>query len=101
MLPPAAVAASRPRSSGPRPTSQAAPVCALPRSLPSRTRGSPAVSSNGWQRGTKRSRDLLIATLTTVGLTHDPAERRHGEYGTPGWALRTGQPAAISGLIEP
>jgi D-alanyl-D-alanine dipeptidase len=49
----------------------------------------------------RRNRDLLVATLTAAGLTNYPAEWWHWEYGTPGWALRAGQPAALYGLIEP
>jgi D-alanyl-D-alanine dipeptidase len=49
----------------------------------------------------QRNRELLVAAITDVGLTNYPAEWWHWEYGTPGWALRAGQPAALYGLIEP
>jgi D-alanyl-D-alanine dipeptidase len=64
-------------------------------------RRSAATGVHGLTPTAKRNRELLIATLTAVGLTNYPSEWWHWEYGTPGWALRTGQPAALYGLIEP
>lgn len=68
---------------------------------PQAGREAAATDARGLSPIARRNRELLIATLTAVGFTNYPAEWWHWEYGTPGWALRSGQPAAIYGLIEP
>jgi D-alanyl-D-alanine dipeptidase len=69
--------------------------------FPAISRRSAATDVRGLTPTARANRDLLIATLTAVGFTNYPAEWWHWEYGTPGWALRTRQPVAIYGLIEP
>lgn len=69
--------------------------------FPPTSRRSAATDIRGLTPAARANRDLLIATLTAVGFSGYPAEWWHWEYGAPGWALRTGQPAAIYGLIEP
>jgi D-alanyl-D-alanine dipeptidase len=68
---------------------------------PPASRQSAAASIRGLTPTARRNRDLLINTLSAVGFTNYPAEWWHWEYGTVGWALRTGQPVAIYGRIEP
>jgi zinc D-Ala-D-Ala dipeptidase len=60
-----------------------------------------ATDARGLSPTARANRELLVATLAEVGFTNYPAEWWHWEYGTPGWALRAGQPAALYGLIEP
>jgi zinc D-Ala-D-Ala dipeptidase len=69
--------------------------------FPPTSRRSAATDLRGLSPTARANRDLLVATLTGVGFSKYPSEWWHWEYGTPGWALRTGQPAAIYGLIEP
>ncbi len=64
-------------------------------------RRSARTDARGLTPTARRNRDLLLATLTAVGFTNYPAEWWHWEYGTPGWALRFGEPAALYGRIEP
>jgi zinc D-Ala-D-Ala dipeptidase len=60
-----------------------------------------ATDAPGLSPSARANRELLVATLAGVGFTNYPAEWWHWEYGTPGWALRAGQPVALYGLIEP
>jgi zinc D-Ala-D-Ala dipeptidase len=69
--------------------------------FPPTSRRSAATGVRGLSPTARANRDLLVATLAGVGFSTYPSEWWHWEYGTPGWALRTGQPAAIYGLIEP
>jgi zinc D-Ala-D-Ala dipeptidase len=69
--------------------------------FPAVSRLSAATDVRGLSPTARANRHLLVATLTSVGFTNYPAEWWHWEYGTPGWALRSGQPAALYGLIEP
>ncbi len=69
--------------------------------FPPLNRRSAATSVRGLSPTARANRHLLIVALTAVGFTNYPAEWWHWEYGTPGWALRAGQPAALYGLIEP
>jgi D-alanyl-D-alanine dipeptidase len=69
--------------------------------FPAISRRSAAADVRGLTLTARANRDLLAATLTAVGFSKYPSEWWHWEYGTPGWALRTSQPAAIYGLIEP
>lgn len=64
-------------------------------------RRSNATDVRGLSPTARANRELLIGILTAVGFTNYPAEWWHWEYGTPGWALRAGKPAARYGLIEP
>jgi D-alanyl-D-alanine dipeptidase len=64
-------------------------------------RHSNATDARGLSPTARCNRDMLVATLSAVGFTNYPAEWWHWEYGTPGWALRAGQPFAFYGLIEP
>jgi D-alanyl-D-alanine dipeptidase len=66
---------------------------------PPTSRQSAAVTTRGLTSTACANRKLLVATLTTVGFSSYPSEWWHWEYGTPGWALRTGHEAAIYGLI--
>jgi D-alanyl-D-alanine dipeptidase len=66
---------------------------------PPASRQSAAVTTPGLNPTARANRDLLLATLTAAGFSSYPAEWWHWEYGTPGWALRTGHEAAIYGLI--
>jgi D-alanyl-D-alanine dipeptidase len=68
---------------------------------PATSRASAATTVRGLSSTARANRRLLVETLTAAGFTNYPSEWWHWEYGTPGWALRSGQPAAIYGLIEP
>ncbi len=47
----------------------------------------------------RKNRDLLIAVLTSAGLTNFAGEWWHWSYGEPGWALRGGHEAALYGAV--
>jgi len=81
-------------------TAQGKPLDVTSPFAPTDRRGA-AADVPGLTSEARRNRHLLIATLTAAGFTSYPAEWWHWEYGTPGWALRAGQPAALYGLIEP
>jgi zinc D-Ala-D-Ala dipeptidase len=68
---------------------------------PATSRESAATDVRGLTPTARANRQLLVSTLTAVGFTNYPAEWWHWEYGTPGWALRSGHPYAIYGLVEP
>jgi D-alanyl-D-alanine dipeptidase len=58
-----------------------------------------ATNARGLTPTARCNRDMMVEILTNVGFTNYPAEWWHWEYGTAGWALRTGQPHALYGLI--
>jgi D-alanyl-D-alanine dipeptidase len=64
-------------------------------------RRSSAMNARGLSGTARRNRALLSEVLTAVGLTNYPDEWWHWEYGTSGWALRTGRDTAIYGRTEP
>jgi D-alanyl-D-alanine dipeptidase len=68
---------------------------------PATSRQSAAMTVSGLTPTARANRELLRAALTAVGFSSYPSEWWHWEYGTPGWALRTGHDAAIYGLIQP
>jgi D-alanyl-D-alanine dipeptidase len=68
---------------------------------PAASRQAAALAAPGLSPTARAHRDLLHATLIAAGFSSYPAEWWHWEYGTPGWALRTGHDAAIYGLVEP
>lgn len=49
----------------------------------------------------RRNRDLLIRVMSEAGFSNYRGEWWHWSYGDICWALRTGQPYAIYGLIAP
>jgi zinc D-Ala-D-Ala dipeptidase len=48
----------------------------------------------------RRNRRVLMTALAAAGLVNYPTEWWHWSYGDRYWALLTGQPAAIYGLVQ-
>lgn len=61
----------------------------------------PATFAKGLTARAEANRMLLYETMLSAGFSNYQDEFWHYSYGDAGWAVRTGRPTCIYGLIEP